>query len=164
MGDVVKDLDHASKYAECVLGSHSIDTLETQLTKLTQHIRRLQDAEALHNKDRQTVIIDKLFVACEYVKNKILTNNTSSAPCNQISTVDNVGRQTLPIATDGEDGHIWEPQKEDNVTFADVVGGRDAKDAIKESMLTPLKFPIIFRKTKAKPWRTLLLFGPPGTY
>jgi len=49
-----------------------------------------------------------------------------------------------------------------NVTFADVVGLEQAKEALKEAVILPVKFPQLFQG-KRKPWAGILLYGPPGT-
>jgi len=49
-----------------------------------------------------------------------------------------------------------------NVTFTDVVGLEQAKEALKEAVILPIKFPQLFQG-KRKPWAGILLYGPPGT-
>lgn len=49
-----------------------------------------------------------------------------------------------------------------NVRWDDVAGLEGAKDALKEAVILPVKFPQFFTG-KRKPWSGLLLFGPPGT-
>jgi vacuolar protein-sorting-associated protein 4 len=49
-----------------------------------------------------------------------------------------------------------------NVTFADVIGLDQAKEALKEAVILPVKFPQLFQG-KRKPWAGILLYGPPGT-
>lgn len=49
-----------------------------------------------------------------------------------------------------------------NVKWGDVAGLETAKDALKEAVIIPTKFPHLFQG-KRKPWRGILLFGPPGT-
>ncbi|CAF1328459.1 unnamed protein product [Rotaria sp. Silwood1] len=53
---------------------------------------------------------------------------------------------------------ITDPQ----VTFADVIGLEQAKEALKEAVILPVKFPHLFQG-KRKPWAGILLYGPPGT-
>ncbi|KAJ9580641.1 hypothetical protein L9F63_024176, partial [Diploptera punctata] len=49
-----------------------------------------------------------------------------------------------------------------SVKWSDVAGLEGAKDALKEAVVLPLKFPHLFTG-KRIPWKGILLFGPPGT-
>ncbi|KAI8149970.1 skd1 protein [Fennellomyces sp. T-0311] len=49
-----------------------------------------------------------------------------------------------------------------DVRWEDVAGLEGAKEAIKEAVILPIKFPHFFTG-KRKPWRGILLYGPPGT-
>lgn len=49
-----------------------------------------------------------------------------------------------------------------NVKWSDVAGLEQAKEALKEAVILPTKFPHLFQG-KRKPWRGILLYGPPGT-
>lgn len=49
-----------------------------------------------------------------------------------------------------------------NVKWDDVAGLQAAKDALKEAVVLPVKFPQFFTG-KRKPWSGFLLYGPPGT-
>lgn len=49
-----------------------------------------------------------------------------------------------------------------NVKWEDVAGLEGAKEALKEAVILPTKFPQLF-VGKRKPWKGILLYGPPGT-
>ena len=45
-----------------------------------------------------------------------------------------------------------------NVKWDDVAGLEGAKEALKEAVILPIKFPQLF-KGKRKPWRGIVLYG-----
>ena len=49
-----------------------------------------------------------------------------------------------------------------NVKWSDVAGLEKAKEALKEAVVLPIKFPQLFQG-KRQPWKGILLYGPPGT-
>lgn len=49
-----------------------------------------------------------------------------------------------------------------NVKWDDVAGLENAKEALKETVLLPIKLPKLFSHGR-KPWSGILLYGPPGT-
>lgn len=49
-----------------------------------------------------------------------------------------------------------------NVRWEDVAGLEQAKEALKEAVILPIKFPHLFTG-KRQPWKGILLYGPPGT-
>lgn len=49
-----------------------------------------------------------------------------------------------------------------NVPWSNIAGLEGAKDALKEAVVLPVRFPQLFTGNR-KPWKGILMYGPPGT-
>eukprot|EP00762_Andalucia_godoyi_P001060 ANDGO_02124.mRNA.1 Vacuolar protein sorting-associated protein 4 len=49
-----------------------------------------------------------------------------------------------------------------NVKWDDIAGLEGAKEALKEAVILPIRYPQLFTG-KREPWRGIMLYGPPGT-
>lgn len=70
------------------------------------------------------------------------------------------GHQPIPETTVTTPKELVLEEKP-QVSWSDIVGLRKAKEALKESILLPKKFPTLFTGV-LKPWSGILLYGPPG--
>lgn len=67
-------------------------------------------------------------------------------------------------ASDGEgDGKLWSASPIPDVSFDDVAGLDDVKNAITVRMINPIKYPEKYKKYGKKSGGGVLLYGPPGT-
>ena len=71
----------------------------------------------------------------------------------------NVGDEKEKLKSSMADSIVMEKP---NVKWDDIAGLEAAKEALKEAVIFPIRFPHFFTG-KREPWRGILMYGPPGT-
>ncbi|PIN84173.1 hypothetical protein COV61_00915, partial [Candidatus Micrarchaeota archaeon CG11_big_fil_rev_8_21_14_0_20_47_5] len=66
------------------------------------------------------------------------------------------------VAGKGEEEKEKEKKKKDAVSWSDVAGLKDVKQALREAIELPLLHEDVLKQYKIKPSKGLLMFGPPG--
>lgn len=131
---------HAIKY-----DAHSNKAKESIRAKCAQYLDRAEKLkDYLRNKDKQS-------------KKPVKEAPNDSKGSDSDSEGDNPEKKKLQEQLMG--AIVMEKP---NVGWNDVAGLEGAKEALKEAVILPIKFPHLFTG-KRTPWRGILLFGPPGT-
>lgn len=161
MSEIIR-LEKISQYAEFVVSRKNTEPPADCLKILIEYIKELNEATFEHN--RKHVVIEKLLTACEITKHQLSVSKTVETETRTPDYVTSFTKKEKLKTCDEDDvSYTWETHCE-TVSFKDVVGGAEAINTIQESLIMPFKYRILFEKSNAKPWRTLLLYGPPGQF
>ena len=130
------------------------DEITERLDTATQRMKKLQECETSVSRKK---LLRELSMNLSSLKSKASKDDSAFTTLkrkqNSGLAGEAVGRQVAIQAT------IVAPGK---IRFCDVAGLTEAKQLLREAIVMPLKYPHLFRGGR-KPWRKILLFGPPGT-
>ena len=73
------------------------------------------------------------------------------------------GKLTPPLSDNDASTTLWRAERKPSVTFDDIAGLDDVKQAIHERVILPRKHPEVFSQFRLKAEGGVLLYGPPGT-
>ncbi|VDK22811.1 unnamed protein product [Taenia asiatica] len=145
---------HALKY-----GCHNDKSRDSIKSKVCQYLDRAEKIKKyLESNSSEEVRVNR----CHY--------RNINAVCLQVASEGTAERN--PIKADKEEdaektkfhSQLSEAivMEKPNVRWDDVAGLEAAKEALKEAVILPIKFPHLFTG-KRTPWQGILLYGPPGT-
>ncbi|KAK7279886.1 hypothetical protein RJT34_24945 [Clitoria ternatea] len=107
----------------------------------------------------------------EYRNGKLVISAKSLSHVLRMFQEDESDKKTKASSKDGLPDNEFEkriraevvPANEIGVTFEDIGAMEDIKESLQEAVMLPLRRPDLFKGGLLKPYRGILLFGPPGT-
>ena len=67
------------------------------------------------------------------------------------------------VDADSQPSHAWAASKKGSVRFEQICGLDGVVQALRECLLLPRQYPVLFARLRIQPARAMLLYGPPGT-
>ena len=123
-------------------------TKETIRKKFTEYLERAEKLKEYLNKTKKKAVPTAVNEDADKKNDSEEENDTNGSQDAEVKKM----RHALS-------GAILEEKP--NVHWDDIAGLDAAKEALKEAVILPIKFPHLFTG-KRTPWRGILLYGPPG--
>jgi len=159
--DEIVILENARKFMNDIKQNKLSLNLNVQVQNLTEHINAIIECKKIAT-PRSSILINDMLILSEHLQN--LNQNNAQ----DLNTDENEGlncEYSNSYQNNNTDKNIeaWIVLKETNVFYKDIKGCDSAIMDISESVIIPLKYPIIFKRSKSRRATGILLFGPPGT-
>lgn len=155
------ELDESKEYEEAY--QKYMESIEVFMTAIKYEDKNPAKKEMLKSKVRQVLErAEKIKIHLDALENG--GNNNADAGGASLKT-ESTGKGKKKDADDERlqgtlDSTIVRVKP--NVRWSQIAGLEGAKEALKEAVIFPIRFPQLFTGSR-KPWKGILLYGPPGT-
>ncbi|EAN89124.1 katanin, putative, partial [Trypanosoma cruzi] len=155
-------LDEAKEYEEAY--RWYMDSIEVFMTAIKYENKNPTKKEMLKNKVRQ--VMERAKMIKEYLDG---SKEGDSNVGNAGSTAQKTASASKKAKEEEEDKQRMRNalggaivRVKPNVNWSQIAGLEGAKEALKEAVILPVRFPQLFTGNR-KPWKGILMYGPPGT-
>lgn len=144
---------------EIPLSNKSLVEKQTYLLGIYEDLAKIEPNTTPDVQKVQEAILQ----TCENIDVKITQNKTEySAKCSGVE--ENLGPLTAGSGQENTStNNEWTIVKKNSMSFENVIGAVEAVGAIHEALIYPQRYAFLYSSMSLTPWRTVLLFGPPGT-
>jgi len=152
----IKVIEDAEKTMSEIKQNKSNLNLSLQVEKLAEHVNNIMELKKIAT-PRSSIVINDLLVLTEQIQSSS-TRNTQEEDVNTTAV-----KTSYQNENENDQKESWQILKDTHVLFSDIQGCNEAILDISESVIIPLKYPRIFRRSKSRRSTGILLYGPPGT-
>jgi len=154
-------LEEARKFILEIKQKKTSKGLNMQVQTLTEHINTIMECKKVAT-PRSSIVINELLVLSEQLQN-LSTSHANDSGVDEITDKICNYSDSYQNKTETENPEGWHILKDTDVFYKDIKGCDDAIMDISESVIIPLKYPSIFKRSKSRRSTGILLYGSPGT-